>query len=142
MQSRALLAAFDSLTVLNLKEGGCVTLAYWAYARGQVCRKKVLGCQDARESCRSHSLAGSTPVHIELERTVARYLQKEAAITFGMGFATNSMVIPALVEKGCLVISDALNHASIVAGVRGSGAKVKVKLCSCSCHLPALGTGF
>ena len=42
-----------------------------------------------------------------------------------MGFATNSVVIPALVSKGCLVISDALNHASIVTGVRASGAKVK-----------------
>ena len=43
-----------------------------------------------------------------------------------LGFATNSAVIPLLVGKGCLVLSDALNHASIVAGVRGSGAKVKV----------------
>lgn len=43
-----------------------------------------------------------------------------------MGFATNSVVIPALVGKGCLVLSDSLNHASIVSGVRGSGAKVKV----------------
>ena len=44
-----------------------------------------------------------------------------------MGFATNSLIIPALVGRGCLVVSDALNHASIVAGVRGSGAKVKVR---------------
>ena len=44
-----------------------------------------------------------------------------------MGFATNSVVIPALVGKGCLVLSDSLNHASIVSGVRGSGAKVKVQ---------------
>ena len=51
----------------------------------------------------------------------------EDAITFGMGFATNSVVIPALVGKGCLVLSDSLNHASIVSGVRGSGAKVKVQ---------------
>ena len=57
---------------------------------------------------------------------MAEFVGKEAAVTFGMGFATNSLVIPALVGKGCLVISDALNHASIVAGVRGSGAKVKV----------------
>lgn len=73
-------------------------------------------------------LAGTTPVHLQLEELVAEYLGKESAITFGMGFATNSMVIPTLVGKGCLVISDALNHASIVAGVRGSGAKVKVEI--------------
>lgn len=71
-------------------------------------------------------LAGTTPKHVELERCVASFLGKEAAITFGMGFATNSAIIPLLVSKGCLVISDALNHASIVAGSRGSGAKVRV----------------
>ncbi len=58
---------------------------------------------------------------------VAKYLGVEAAITYGMGFATNSATIPALVGKGDLVISDALNHSSIVAGVRTSGAKVKVR---------------
>lgn len=47
---------------------------------------------------------------------------KEAAITCGMGFATNSAFIPLLAGKGTLVVSDALNHSSIVAGVRGSGA--------------------
>lgn len=57
---------------------------------------------------------------------VAEFLGKEDAITFGMGFATNSVGIPVLMGKGCLIISDALNHSSIVAGVRGSGAKVKV----------------
>ena len=65
-------------------------------------------------------------MHKELEKSVADFVGKEDAITFGMGFATNSVGIPALVGKGCLIISDALNHSSIVAGVRGSGAKVKV----------------
>jgi len=65
-------------------------------------------------------------VHLQLDKMVADFVGKEDAITFGMGFATNSVGIPALVGKGCLILSDALNHASIVAGVRGSGAKVKV----------------
>lgn len=69
---------------------------------------------------------GTTEKHIELDRLVADFVGCEDAITFGMGFATNSVVIPALVGKGCLVLSDSLNHASIVSGVRGSGAKVKV----------------
>ena len=42
-----------------------------------------------------------------------------------MGFATNSAIIPSLVSKGCLIISDALNHASIVVGARSSGANIK-----------------
>ena len=57
---------------------------------------------------------------------MAEFVGKEAALTFGMGFATNSLVIPALMGEGCLLISDALNHASIVSGSKGSGAKVKV----------------
>lgn len=59
---------------------------------------------------------------------MAGFVGKEAALTFGMGFATNSIVLPALMGKGCLIISDSLNHASIVAGARGSGAKVKVSV--------------
>lgn len=59
---------------------------------------------------------------------MAEFLGKEAAITCGMGFATNSIFLPLLAGKGSLIVSDSLNHASIVAGVRGSGAKVKVGL--------------
>ncbi len=69
---------------------------------------------------------GTTHVHSELEDLVARFLGVEAALTYGMGFATNSATIPALVGRGDLVLSDTLNHSSIVAGVRASGAKVKV----------------
>jgi len=77
-------------------------------------------------SCASRADAGTTPVHLQLEKEIADFLGKEAAITCGMGFATNSAFLPILGSKGTLIISDALNHASIVAGVRGSGAKVKV----------------
>lgn len=70
--------------------------------------------------------AGTHVIHQELEEMVADFLGVERVITFGMGFATNSFVIPALVGKGCLVLSDSLNHSSIVTGVRGSGAKVQV----------------
>ena len=70
---------------------------------------------------------GQTVVHEELEREVASFVGKPAALVFGMGFATNSLTLPVLMRgKGTLVISDALNHSSIVAGVRGSNAKVKV----------------
>ena len=78
--------------------------------------------------CRYRSVchAGTTAKHLEFDREVAAFVGCDDAITFGMGFATNSVVIPALVGKGCLVLSDSLNHASIVSGIRGSGAKVKV----------------
>lgn len=77
-------------------------------------------------SCSSRAEAGTTPLHLELEKELASFLGKPAALCFGMGFATNSAVLPVLAGPGCLIVSDALNHASIVSGVRGSGAKVAV----------------
>eukprot|EP00184_Porphyridium_aerugineum_P003158 CAMPEP_0184696392 /NCGR_PEP_ID=MMETSP0313-20130426/3708_1 /TAXON_ID=2792 /ORGANISM="Porphyridium aerugineum, Strain SAG 1380-2" /LENGTH=528 /DNA_ID=CAMNT_0027155017 /DNA_START=327 /DNA_END=1913 /DNA_ORIENTATION=- len=62
----------------------------------------------------------------KLERTVATFLGKEDAIVSGMGFATNAQLIPAVVGPGCLIMSDSLNHASIVVGARSSGAKISV----------------
>ena len=70
--------------------------------------------------------SGYTTVHQELEQTIAAFVGKEAAMIFPMGYATNSTTIPGLIGKGCLVISDANNHASLVAGCRGSGATVGV----------------
>ncbi|KAI8883450.1 PLP-dependent transferase [Backusella circina FSU 941] len=70
--------------------------------------------------------AGTLDMHTQLERKVADFVGKEDAIVVSMGFATNSTTIPSLVSKGCLVISDELNHSSIIFGVRLSGASVRV----------------
>ncbi|KAI8393711.1 pyridoxal phosphate-dependent transferase [Radiomyces spectabilis] len=70
--------------------------------------------------------AGSTKQHAALEQLVARFVGKEDAMVISMGFATNSTTIPALVDKGCLIISDELNHSSIIFGARLSGASVRV----------------
>lgn len=51
---------------------------------------------------------------------------KEDSIIFNMGWATNAFGIPSLAGKGCLIISDSLNHNSIVAGARTSGAVIRV----------------
>lgn len=75
--------------------------------------------------CSPRDDIGTQPVHVELEDLVARFVGCEAAVTFGMGFATNSMNIQALVDKKCAILSDSLNHCSIVTGVRLSGAFVK-----------------
>ena len=64
-------------------------------------------------------------LHTELENLIAEYLRKEDSIIFGMGFITNAGNIPALLGKGCLLLSDELNHASIVLGAKLSGAKVQ-----------------
>ncbi|XP_076129485.1 serine palmitoyltransferase 2b [Alosa pseudoharengus] len=69
---------------------------------------------------------GNLDKHVELENLVARFLGVEASMAFGMGFATNSMNIPALTGKGCLILSDELNHASLVLGARLSGSTIRV----------------
>ena len=65
-------------------------------------------------------------IHQELEQYVARFVGTEDAIAFGMGFATNALNLPSLVSKGCLVISDENNHASLILGLRLSGATIRV----------------
>jgi serine palmitoyltransferase len=69
---------------------------------------------------------GTTSIHMDMEEVVARFVRKEAAICFSMGFGTNTTAIPGLVGKGGLIISDSINHSSIVVGARNSGAKIKV----------------
>ncbi|XP_008396458.1 serine palmitoyltransferase 2b [Poecilia reticulata] len=69
---------------------------------------------------------GNLDIHEELEELVARFLGVESSMAFGMGFATNSMNIPALTGKGCLILSDELNHASLVLGARLSGSTIRV----------------
>ena len=57
---------------------------------------------------------------------MAEYLGVKDAVTFSMGFATNALNIPTLVGRGSLVISDQLNHASLILGLRLSGATIDV----------------
>ncbi|KAL5264251.1 hypothetical protein ACHWQZ_G005370 [Mnemiopsis leidyi] len=69
---------------------------------------------------------GTHEIHRQLETLVAQFVGKESALVFGMGFATNSLNLPALVDEGCLLISDSLNHSCIILGARLSGAKIAV----------------
>eukprot|EP00158_Paraphelidium_tribonemae_P007255 Partr_v1_DN28169_c1_g1_i1_m54952 putative Serine palmitoyl-transferase len=70
--------------------------------------------------------AGTLDIHEKVESLVAKFLSKEDAIVFSMGFATNSTTLPALVSKGSLIISDELNHSSLVFGSRLSGAAIRI----------------
>lgn len=74
----------------------------------------------------SEGMGGRCGWHGELERLVAWFLKKDCCVVMGMGFATNSQILPCVVGKGDLVVSDELNHASIIVGIRSSGAKVRV----------------
>ncbi|KIH54245.1 aminotransferase, class I/II [Ancylostoma duodenale] len=101
-----------------------------------------LGFAQASGPCADASIAGideeglavCTTVHergrsvsqYKLEKLVAEFLNVEDAIVFSMGFATNSMNAPCLVDKHSLIISDQHNHASLILGCRLSGASTKV----------------
>ncbi|KAB5591099.1 Serine palmitoyltransferase [Ceratobasidium theobromae] len=83
-------------------------------------RRYGINCGGTRLEC------GTMDLHVQAEALVARFLGQEDALVTSMGFATNSTTLPALVGKGCLVISDEFNHASIRYGVRLSGASVRM----------------
>ncbi|CAL9030707.1 unnamed protein product [Prunus brigantina] len=77
-------------------------------------------------TCSSRVDGGTTTLHKELEECVANFVGKPDAMVTGMGYVTNSAILPVLIGKGGLIISDSLNHNSIVNGARGSGATVRV----------------
>lgn len=90
-------------------------------------------CADAAEAsirksgisfCSPRADGGNNELHVDVERQVAEFVGKEAATIYSMGFVTNATIFPALVGKGCLLISDQLNHASIRYGARLSGAVI------------------
>lgn len=68
---------------------------------------------------------GTSELHVEVEDLIAKFVGKPDAMVFSMGFGTNATLFPAIVGKGCLVISDELNHSSIRFGMRLSGAMVQ-----------------
>lgn len=71
------------------------------------------------------TLAGSLTLHRELEETIADFKQTEDAITYTSGYATNLTAISTLMGRGDYVLSDKLNHASIVDGCMMSGAEFR-----------------
>jgi glycine C-acetyltransferase len=80
----------------------------------------------AIEAVRSHgagsgsvrSIAGTMDLHVELERRLARFKEADASLVYQTGFAANAGLIPQLAGEGDLIVSDELNHGSIIDGVR------------------------
>jgi glycine C-acetyltransferase len=72
------------------------------------------------------SIAGTMDVHMELERRLAVFKNTEAVVVFQSGFAANAGTVAAVLSKDDVVVSDELNHASIIDGCRLSRAAIKV----------------
>jgi glycine C-acetyltransferase len=72
------------------------------------------------------TIAGTMSLHMELERRLAEFKQTEATVVFQSGFAANAGTVSAILTKEDAIISDELNHASIIDGARLSRATIKV----------------
>ena len=72
------------------------------------------------------TIAGTMRIHLELEEKIARFKNVEACVVFQSGFSANAGTVSAILGKDDFIISDELNHASIIDGARLSRAKIKV----------------
>jgi glycine C-acetyltransferase len=72
------------------------------------------------------TIAGTMRIHMELEEKIARFKNVEACVVFQSGFAANAGTVSSILSKEDFILSDELNHASIIDGARLSRAKIKV----------------
>jgi glycine C-acetyltransferase len=72
------------------------------------------------------TIAGTMSLHEELEARLATFKHVEATLTFQSGFTANTGIIPILAPEGAVIVSDALNHASIIDGIRLTKAERKI----------------
>src|SRR5271167_5015522 len=116
-------AIFDGKEVINLSSNnylGLTTHPRLRRAAIDATRKFGVGSGAVR------SIAGTMKMHMDLESQIARFKHSEACVVFQSGFTANAGTVSALLGKDDLIISDELNHASIIDGARLSRAKIKV----------------
>lgn len=105
----------------------------WSGARPSFCSNDYLGLAGADVhltgrggASASRLVTGEHAAHRDLERALASWLGTQGALVFSSGYAANVGVVSALARQGDLIVSDALNHASIIDGARLSRARVEV----------------
>jgi glycine C-acetyltransferase len=116
-------ANFDGKEVINLSSNnylGLTTHPKLRRAAIDATRKFGVGSGAVR------TIAGTMKMHMDLEEQIARFKQVEACVVFQSGFAANAGTVSAILGKEDLIISDELNHASIIDGARLSKATIKV----------------
>src|SRR5579872_4496056 len=114
---------FDGREVINLASNnylGLTTHPKLREAALEATRKFGVGSGAVR------TIAGTMKIHMELEEKIARFKNVEACVVFQSGFAANAGTVSAVLGKDDFIISDALNHASIIDGARLSKAKILV----------------
>jgi glycine C-acetyltransferase len=114
---------FDGKEVINLASNNYLGLANHpklVEAAIEATRKYGAGSGAVR------TIAGTMQIHLELERRIAAFKHVEACVVFQSGFAANSGTVAAILTPQDHIISDELNHASIIDGARLSKAKIHV----------------
>jgi glycine C-acetyltransferase len=117
------LCTFDGREVINLASNnylGLTTHKALRKAALEAVRKYGAGAGAVR------TIAGTMKVHMELEEQIARFKNVEACVVFQSGFTANAGTVAAVLGKEDLIVSDELNHASIIDGARLSKATIKV----------------
>src|SRR6202049_1446778 len=120
---QAPVCTFDGKKVINLASNnylGLTTHPKLREAALEATRKYGVGSGAVR------TISGTMSIHIELEERIARFKNVEASVVFQSGFAANSGTVAAILSPDDHIISDALNHASIIDGCRLSKAKIHV----------------
>src|SRR2546428_6328626 len=116
-------ASFDHRQVVNLSSNNYLGLTTHPTLREralEATRTLGVGSGSVR------TIAGTMAIHMELERRLAEFKKTEAVVVFQSGFAANAGTVAAVLTKDDIVISDELNHASIIDGCRLSRAAIKV----------------
>src|ERR1044071_7048698 len=114
---------FDGQEVINLASNnylGLTTHPKLVQAALEATRQYGVGSGAVR------TIAGTMKMHMELEEKIARFKHVEASVVFQSGFAANAGTVSAVLGKDDFIISDKLNHASIIDGARLSRAKILV----------------
>lgn len=116
-------AVFDGKEVINLSSNNYLGLANHPKLREAAHEAiDVYGAGSASV----RTIAGTMSQHTELEKRLAAFKRTEAALVFQSGFTANSGTVSALLGREDVIISDELNHASIIDGSRLSRATIKV----------------
>src|SRR5207342_312025 len=116
-------STFDHRQVVNLSSNNYLGLTTHPRLREkalEAVRQLGVGSGSVR------SIAGTMDIHMELERRLAAFKKTEAVVVFQSGFAANAGTVSAILNKEDVIISDELNHASIIDGCRLSRAAIKV----------------
>ena len=116
-------ARFDGRDVINLASNNYLGLANHPRVN-EAAAKAALELGAGSGAVRT--IAGSMSIHLELERRFAAFKHAEAALMFQSGFTANAGTVAAILDKEDVIVSDQLNHASIIDGARLSRAEIKV----------------